>query len=674
MNDRRKRNRLTRRLAVFGPALIVVLTGVLSYGALRRVLDTRIWVEHTRDVLGVSDTLLVALLDGETGQRGFLLTHDSTFLAPFHGTETRAMQALSHLRMLTADNPTQRFRLDTLEAKVDRRFVVLDSTIVVERRGETDLARGLAMHGPGKSLMDEMRALIAGLNFEEARLLAVRRAEERRSIEITSVIVLIGTLLAAILAYLVNNNFDEALRDRRIALEELQSANDKLQDQAIELEHQADASQNVALEAEQASEQAREALHLAEESERRAERLQAATEAFTSALSLEEVATLVVDQTMHAVGAQSGALAAYDGHERQLRMLAVRNIPTVHPGDVFSIDAQRPMCVAVRNAKPIFSETLAETKANFPIIASDLQTDAVQAFAVYPMLGETSIVGAIVVRFARAHALAAADRALMTAMSRIATEALERARLYDAERAARSAAESANRAKASFLASMSHELRTPLQAALGFAQLVRSGVYGPINDAQAEVLGRVERSQTHLARLIDDILDFARLEAGRVRMKAEDVAVADAIAELSPLVESQVKAKKIELSMVPVPDSLRVTGDRDRLRQILVNVVGNAIKFTPECGKIRVSALHDGSIATIDVCDTGIGIPPDRLHAIFDPFVQVEEGLTRTVSGAGLGLAISRDLARAMGGDLTVESEMGKGSTFSISLPLAPND
>ncbi len=670
MPERRHRTRWRRRLAVFGPALIVVLTGALSFSALRHVLDTRGWVEHTRDVMETSDALLTSLLDGETGQRGYLLTHDSTFFAPFHGTELRAMAALSRLRLLTGDNRIQQRRIDSLQSIVDRRFVVLDSTITAARVGKYDVAREMVTYGPGSSLMARTRTLIDGINHEELQLLVVRRARERQSVELATFVIVLGSLIAGLLAFLVNAKYDQALIDRRVAVDELQGANEKLQEQAIELEHQADASQSVALEAEQASEQAQEALHFAEESERRAERLQTATEAFTAALSLSEVSNLVVDQAMQAVGAQSGALAAFDDDPTRLRFLAVRNIPSIHEGDTISLDESRPMCTAVREEHPIVSEGFDETAQKFPDIADDHRRDGVQAFAAYPMQYDGKTTGVIVMRFNRARALPPADRALMTAMSRIATEAFERARLYDAERAARAAAESANRAKAAFLASMSHELRTPLQAALGFAQLVRSEVYGPINEAQGEVLGRVERSQTHLARLIDDILDFARLEAGRVRMKVEEVPLTEVIADLTPLVEPQAVAKKIELALLPPPDSLRVTADRHRLRQILVNVVGNAIKFTPEMGTIRVGAIADGSVVRIQVRDTGIGIPADRQQAIFEPFVQVEDGLTRTASGAGLGLAISRDLARAMGGDMTVESETGKGSTFSVVLPI----
>jgi signal transduction histidine kinase len=282
------------------------------------------------------------------------------------------------------------------------------------------------------------------------------------------------------------------------------------------------------------------------------------------------------------------------------------------------------------------------------------------------------VLGGLLIRFNAPHVFSPADRAFMGALSRIAAEAFERARLFDAERSARTAAESANRAKAAFLASMSHELRTPLQAALGFAQLLRSGVFGPINAEQSEALARVERSQTHLARLIDDILDFARLEAGRVRVSLETVRVREIIDDLLPLVEPQASTKQISLT-ASAEDGVVVAVDRQRMRQIMLNLVGNAIKFTSAGGTVRVMAGRDGDRVRFEVHDDGMGIPADRLKEIFEPFVQVDDALTRTVSGAGLGLAISRDLARAMGGDLTVKSEPGSGSVFSVTFPAIPD-
>jgi signal transduction histidine kinase len=382
------------------------------------------------------------------------------------------------------------------------------------------------------------------------------------------------------------------------------------------------------------------------------------------------VATLIVDQAVRAVGAHSGALATLDPRAAQLTIVATRNVSATPVGTTFPLGAPLPMPTVAREGRPLIVSNIEEKNRRFPAIASIHDPDGIESLAAYPLRIGNEVTGVILVRFTEPHDLDAADHAFMTAMSRIAAEAFERARLFEAERRAREEAETANRAKAAFLASMSHELRTPLQAALGFAQLVRSGVYGPVNEQQVEVLGRVERSQTHLARLIDDILDFARLEAGRVRVESEPVPLAEVLGDLFPLVEPQAVKKRIELAVLPPEDGMTVMADRHRLQQVLVNLVGNAIKFTPENGTIRVGALADGRTARIFIRDTGRGIPADRLQSIFEPFVQVEDSLTRTASGAGLGLAISRDLARAMGGDLGVESEFGVGSTFTVTLPL----
>ena len=627
MPDRRLRNRLARRLTVFGPAGIVVLTGVLAYVALGRVVESRGWVQHTHDVLDQSSALTTSLLDAETAVREYVLTHDSAMLAPYQNAPARVQGALDSLRQLAVDNPRQVARIDTLGQKIAVRLAAFDTTVA----------------------MDEIRRLIDDVKADEQRLLVQRQADQHRYTQFATAIMLLGTLTAGMLAFMVSQHLDRALRERRVALDDANTANERLQETAIELEHQADAAQSMALEAEQASEHAREALVAAEEAERRAERLQAATEAFTGALEIGEVANLIVDQAMHAVEASSGALATLDADAGALCFVAVRDIPNIAVGSMVSLSAASPACEAVRGARPL----IGESEVAFPLLIAGQPT------------------GALLVRFDQPHALDAPDRALLAAMSRIATETVVRARLFEAERDARTAAEAANRAKAAFLASMSHELRTPLQAALGFAQLVRSGVYGAVNEQQSEVLGRVERSQMHLSRLIDDILDFARLEAGRVRVESEPVVLADVIDDLAPLVEPQAVKKGIELSLVPPSDALAVRGDRHRVQQILVNLVGNAIKFTPENGMIQVGAQRNGTTAIVSIRDTGRGIPADRLQAIFEPFVQVEDSLTRTASGVGLGLAISRDLARAMGGDLMVESELGKGSTFSIVLPLA---
>ena len=254
----------------------------------------------------------------------------------------------------------------------------------------------------------------------------------------------------------------------------------------------------------------------------------------------------------------------------------------------------------------------------------------------------------------------------------------ERARA-DAE-LARAAAVQADLAKSQFLANMSHELRTPLNAIQGYTQLIDLGIHGPITPAQRETLARIDRAQRHLLGLVNDVLNFTRMGAGRVEYDVQAVAVADVIADVLPLVEPQLAHKRIELEVrlseprAGAEPPAHVWADHEKLRQIFLNLLSNAIKFTPSGGRVVVSftTRADGSgpedLAFFQVTDTGIGIPRDRLDAIFEPFVQVRTEYARTSGGTGLGLAISRDLARGMGGDLRVRSVEGQGSTFTIAL------
>jgi signal transduction histidine kinase len=238
--------------------------------------------------------------------------------------------------------------------------------------------------------------------------------------------------------------------------------------------------------------------------------------------------------------------------------------------------------------------------------------------------------------------------------------------------AARAAAESASRAKSEFLAVMSHELRTPLNAIGGYAELMTMGIRGPITDRQREDLGRIQTNQRHLLGLINEVLNYARIEAGMVRYDLADVDLGEVVASVEPLVAPQLDAKRLAYAHDGCGAAPAVArADREKLRQVLLNLLSNAIKFTEPGGRVEVGCATDGDRALLHVRDTGIGIAPDARERVFEPFVQVDARLTRPHEGAGLGLAISRDLARGMGGDLTFESVPGGGSTFTVALPAA---
>ena len=276
-----------------------------------------------------------------------------------------------------------------------------------------------------------------------------------------------------------------------------------------------------------------------------------------------------------------------------------------------------------------------------------------------------------------------ADVELATELGRRVAGVVDNARAYAAERAARAdaeearaRAEEANRAKSQFLATMSHELRTPLNAIAGHVQLLALGIHGPLGEAQREALTRVDRAQHHLLGLINDVLNYARIESGRVEYDLQPVRAADVVRDVATMVEPQLQAKGL-LFDVRLPDeaagALLVRADREKLLQILLNLLSNAVKFTPAGGRVAVEAAAgdapgEPDVVLVHVVDTGIGIPSDKLEAVFEPFVQVRSDFARGAGGTGLCLAIIRDLARGMGGDLRARSVEGAGSTFTVTL------
>ena len=259
----------------------------------------------------------------------------------------------------------------------------------------------------------------------------------------------------------------------------------------------------------------------------------------------------------------------------------------------------------------------------------------------------------------------AEDLAVRSAM------ALDRARLHGEAVALKTKAESASQAKTLFLGAMSHELRTPLNAIGGYVDLIDMGLRGPVTEAQRSDLARIRSNQQHLIGLVTDLLNFVQVGSGQALYTLADVAMHEALAAGVALVEPLLLQNELVLDGVSCDATIVARADRQKVVQIIGNLLSNAIKFTLPGGRIEMRCEAREDTVLLRVTDTGIGIPPDQLAAIFEPFFQVRSGLAGRDSGVGLGLAISRDLGRAMGGDLTVVSEPGVGSTFTLSLPSA---
>jgi len=308
-----------------------------------------------------------------------------------------------------------------------------------------------------------------------------------------------------------------------------------------------------------------------------------------------------------------------------------------------------------------------------------LQTLGFCSYMVVPLKARGRLLGAMTFvaatsdqRYTPTDLLFAEDLAGRAAM------AMDNARLYQEAQAARKDAEEAaaraavaDRAKTDFLATMSHELRTPLNAIAGYAELLELGMRGPINEQQREAIKRIRRSEQHLLGIVNDILMFAKTETGRIPLQMENISVAVVLESVRFLVHPMLVEHDVRFRQADCESSLAVFADYDRLNQIMLNLLSNAVKFSRRGGEVRVRCEIVEHLVAIHVEDDGHGIAGDKLEDIFEPFVQLSSGLTRTAEGSGLGLSISRELARLMGGDVTVESTLGKGSTFTLTLPMS---
>jgi CheY-like chemotaxis protein/signal transduction histidine kinase/CHASE3 domain sensor protein len=672
----------------------VAIIALLSYQSLQTTTATAANLTQTVEVLGRLESLLSTLIDAETGQRGFLLTGEESYLAPYTDGKDALPDEIRSMRALLVNRPEQRRRLDALESLANLKMAELESTVAARRAGKIDAALATVRTDRGKIYMDRIRAAVSEMEAAERQLLAQHAQESRNAATVSLAVTLGGSgillFLIAGAAVVASRDFRTRqaqawIRSGQMGLSEQMQGDQSLDKLGTNLlgflagfvEAQvgavyiAEAGQYrrfaaYAIPADESVATVRPGDGLVGQAakDKRALRVRDVPDGYlpiSSGIGRGTPNELVVvpasiDGVVQAV-MELGFFGATDSDQRELLSRASESI-----------------AVAVRAAKDRqrLEELLQETQQQ----AEELQAGAEELRVSNEELEEQGRA----LRESQAHL-----EVQQSELEQINSQLEEQAQLLEHQKdelakaqvilTARSdELQRANEYKSEFLANMSHELRTPLNSTLILAKLLADNKDGNLTAAQVKFAKTITSAGNDLLALINDVLDLSRIEAGKVELAPEKVSVAGAVESLVKTFQPTADQSDLRFSWViepGVPEQIET--DPQRLGQILKNLLSNAFKFT-EKGEValRVFSPQSGTMA-FAVRDTGVGIAPHQQEVIFEAFRQADGSIHRKFGGTGLGLSISRDLAGLLGGAITVQSALGEGSVFTLTVPLAFN-
>ncbi len=700
-------------------AAILVFVGWQSYRETARFSEAAQWQKHTYEVLRTLDQMAAQLVDAETGQRGYLLTGDDAYLEPYRAAIKSIDQTIGNLKNLTSDNPNQQQRIHVLESLVEKKLAELQRTINFRNNEGLAAASRVVLEGSGKQWMDQIRAVVAEMANEEEDLLKLRTQKASESVARTSRTILTGSLLSiSLLVFsfvLLNREFSERKRAQEaLAKNEkwLSTTLASIGDAVIATDMNGAvtflnpvAQSLTGWSLEEACGKSMDLVFDIMNAETRRPVENPVKKVFREG----KIAGLADHTVLISKGGRefdiedSAAPIRTDAGEGFGVVLVFRDI-TEKKRTEWETKRQKELLqlilgsmgdgvvVADENGKFLLFNRSAEqllglgatdtTPDEWPDRYAVYQLDRVTPYPASElplaraMQGESVDSIEIFVRHPKE-----ADGVLISVTGRplrdengtlrggvvVFHDVTLQKRGEEALVRAKEEAERTSKFKDQFLSTMSHELRTPLNAVLGFSDLLADPRYGPLNERQQRYVNHIHTGGNHLLKLISDILDLSKIEAGRMELVRESLSVASAFAEalgaLQPLAD-----KKSQTLLQRVEPYLHIHADSMRFKQVLVNLVGNAIKFTPEGGRIELAARQVDDKVRVEVRDNGPGIPPEEQQRIFEAFSRRSQTDDAT-EGTGLGLAITARLVELHGSKLGIESEPGRGSCFYFFVP-----
>jgi signal transduction histidine kinase/CHASE3 domain sensor protein len=643
----------------FGVAfLILIVIGILAYRSMRNLIEASNWVSHTHDVIDKLDELSVQMVNAESSARGYVLAGDDSYLEPYYDSTADVDRTIGAIQALTGDNPVQQRLIEALKAPLKQKLALHRAKIDAMKKDGPEMARQVFLTGRDSELMSQIQSIVGKMKDNENQLLRMRTDLANADAAKTGVTLLVGVFFSFVILGSVFYHLDRQVQRRAHSEARLVHLNRlyavlSQTNQAIVRTRERDAL-------------FKEVCRVAVEYGALRMAWVGVVDAGTSFLEpvawygaengyFNEVRVSVADEP--AGRGPAGSALRQRKHfvcadvETDPRPLPWREAALKHG---FRSAAAFPILLDghIAGAFTLYSDEPGFFDDEIVSLLDEVNSDL--SFALQSMEGEKQ----------RQRAEQEVRRLNEDLERRIAERTAELAEVNDELEKRNAELARASRMKNEFLARMSHELRTPLNAVTGFSDLLTEG---NLDEKQTRFVGHIQQGARHLLQLISDILDLSKIEAGRIELKREEFAVVEALNEVLSTIQPLATAKQMQIDNRLTTDLL-VSADRVRFKQILYNLLTNAVKFTPEGGSVWLEGSTEHGLVTLSVCDTGLGIPFEEHERIFEEFHQAAATTNGVKEGTGLGLAITKRLVQEHGGKIWVESQPGNGSRFTFTL------